>query len=117
MRVVIRTMAAMKDRRHDPDEVRRLLQIRKAEKLSYRELSARSGVPIHVLTHRAHRDARATRSTTSQPSTFVEVVARGDKPMRRTESGVELLLGQVRIRLDCDFDQATLARLLTTIPC
>ncbi len=110
-------MAAMKNQRHDPNEVRRLLQIRKTEKLSYKELSARSGVPIHVLAHRANRDERAARNIASQPGSFVEVVTGGDNPEQADESGVELLLGQVRIRVERGFDQETLTRLLATLPC
>jgi len=104
----------MKNRRHDPEMIRQLLAQRDAEGLTFVQLAERSGVPIHVLHHRAHTDARAAKVSQVEGSAFVEVCA--DVP--RAASGVEILLAQgLRIQLRQGFDQATLSRLLSTVAC
>ena len=108
-------MAAMKKPQQDRNEIRRLLELRKAEGLSYRALAARTGVPIHVLTHRANRDRQAARSAAAKANAFVEVVARED--LSSSGSGIELHVGQVRVQVMRDFDATTLQRLLTVLPC
>ena len=64
----------MRTPRHDPVEVRRLLEQREAESLTYRQLSERSGIPVHVLTYRAIQDRLASREEAPVPAAFVEVV-------------------------------------------
>ncbi len=98
----------------DPDELRRLLTQRDAEGLTFNQLSERSGVPIHVLHHRSRMDARAARLKEAEDSTFVEVRSSEPSP----SAGIELVLPQgLRVQIEPNFDQATLARLLSTIAC
>jgi len=64
----------MRTPRHDPVEVRRLLEMREAESLTYQQLSERSGIPVHVLTYRASQDRLGSRKQAPIPAAFVEVV-------------------------------------------
>ena len=113
-------MAVMPTPHHDPTEIRRLLALRRSEKLTFKQLAARSGVPMHVLSYRAGQESRARQAEASQASAFVEVVAQPDPvpaPSSRC-SGIELLLsGGLRVQLDRDFDESTLTRLLTVVRC
>ena len=112
-------MAVMPTPHHDPTEIRRLLVLRRSEKLTFKQLAARSGVPTHVLSYRASQDRRTRKAEASQVSAFVEVVAQPDPvPPSSRCSGVELLLsGGLRVQLDRDFDESTLTRLLTVVRC
>ena len=111
-------MAVMKKRRHDPDEIRRLLALRKAKSLTFNQLAEQSGVPVHVLHHRAHQDDHVARALAAEGAGFVEVVPTTEEGADANSSGVELLLSRgLRVRLERDFDGATLARLLATVPC
>jgi transcriptional regulator with XRE-family HTH domain len=64
----------MNKSRHGPRELRRLLAVRKAEKLTFKQLAEQSGISLHELHHRAHRDDRADRSKTEELAGFVEIV-------------------------------------------
>ena len=109
--------------RHDPAEIRRLLEVRQAEKLTFQQLSERSGVAVHVLTYRAWQDRRglAARRRAPESAAFVEVVAASsgmEATVAGKSSGIELLHpGGLRIQLERDFDEAALARLLTVVLC
>jgi hypothetical protein len=115
-------MVVMRKHRHDPSEIRRLLDVRQSEKLTYEQLSERSGVPVHVLTYRAAQDRGAQPDAATESVGFVEVVPAAE-PMGEPEastsfSGIELVLpGGARALLDRHFDEGTLARLLTVARC
>ena len=112
----------MRTRRHDAAEIRRLLEIRQSEKLTYEQLSERSGVPVHVLTYRATQDRRKQPASATESPDFVEVVSAAE-PMAESEatrssSGIELVLpGGLRALLDRRFDEGALARLLVVARC
>ncbi len=116
-------MVVMPTPRHDPAEIRRLLELRQAEKLTFDQLSERSGVAVHVLTYRAKQDSRgqAARKKAPESAAFVEVVAASPTPgpaVASNSSGIELLHpGGLRIQLERNFDEAALARLLTVVLC
>ena len=113
------TIAVMRKSHHDRDEVRRLLAQRKAEKLTFQELVDRSGIPIHVFHHRARQDDIAERIGASTENSFVEVIASSPgRAAPNNSTGIELVLPRgVRVQLAPDFDVATLARLLASVPC
>lgn len=116
-------MVVMPTPRHDPAEIRRLLELRRAEKLTFGQLSERSGVAVHVLTYRAWQDrrGRAARRKAPECAAFVEVVGASPAPepaVARNSSGIELMHpGGLRIQLERNFDEAALARLLTVVLC
>lgn len=106
--------------KHAPSEVRRLLELRLAEKLTFNQVSERFGIPVHVLTHRATQDRKAKLIEKAKLGGFVEFVAapQNEPAAIETESGIEILLsGGARIRLDRHFDEATLSRLLSITQC
>jgi transcriptional regulator with XRE-family HTH domain len=108
----------MNKARHDPEELRRLLALRKAKNLTFKQLAVQSGIPIHVLHHRAHRDDHAAQVKANEAAGFVELVPVPAEGLASHPSGIELLLERgLRVRLERDFDEATLARLLATVPC
>lgn len=95
-------------------EVQRWLALRDREGLTYRDLSARSGLPANTLAHWAWRLRREERST-RESAPFVELV-----PAQRHEDSaagrVEILLrGERRVVVDAAIDPAVLARLLVAI--
>ncbi len=114
-------MVGMRKPHHDPTEIRRLLEARKAERLTFKQLSERSGVPVHVLTYRAVQDRRGQANSDPDAVGFVEVFQA--PTMEQAEdiagrSGIELTLpGGLRVALAPDFDEATLARVLSIIGC
>ncbi len=116
-------MVVMPTPRHDPAEIRRLLELRQAEKLTFEQLSERSGVAVHVLTYRAWQDRRdqAARRRAPGSAAFVEVVAASpaiEATVADNSSGIELLHpGGLRIQLERNFDEGALARLLTAVLC
>ena len=111
----------MQTTRHDPTEVRRLLDVRQSEHLTFQQLSERSGVPVHVLTYRAAQDRQGTGTRGSEHGAFVEVVACGqdlETIGSANSAGIEVHLpGGLRVRLDRRFDEAALARLLAIVRC
>ena len=104
----------MRTPRHDPAEIRQLLELRQAEKLTYQQLSERSGVPVHVLSYRASQDRRAARQKESVPATFVEVF---DAPAFSAGS-IEVIgpLGH-RVVVTSSSDTDLLERVLRALPC
>ena len=108
----------MKKSRHDPDELRRLLAVRKAKNLTFKQLAEESGVAVHVLHHRAHQDDRAARAETDERVGFVEIAAVLPEGIADRCSGIELLFDHgLRVRLERSFDEATLSRLLRVVRC
>ena len=112
----------MRTRRHDPVEIRRLLEVRHSEKLTYGQLSERTGVPVHVLTYRASQDRSAQADSATESVGFVEVVSAaggmGEPEVGTRSSGIELVLpGGLRALLDRQFDECALARLLAVARC
>jgi len=111
----------MRTRRHDPTKIRRLLEQRSAEGLTFQKLSELSGVPVHVFTYRASQDRLISGRDGHESTGFVEVIAAGsgdDVAPAARAAGIELLLaGGLRVRLDRDFDEAALSRLLATLRC
>ena len=111
-------MGCMSTPRHDPEEIRHLLDLRQSARLTFKQLSEQSGVPVHVLTYRAGRDRREGESSAAEPCAFVEVVATPSAIGAHESSGIRLVLpGELRVQLDRDFDEATLARLLSVAGC
>ncbi len=114
-------MVGMRKPRHDPTEIRRLLEARQAELLTFKQLSERSGVPVHVLTYRADQDRRAVSTLERDAVGFVEVVQAPAAPQAEAiavSSGIELTLpGGLRVALAPDFDEATLTRVLAIARC
>lgn len=99
---------------HDREHLRRLLAQREAESLTFKQLAERSGIPIHVLHHRAHTDAHAAQAAATAEPKFVEVCTE----QQPSTSGIEVVLPQgLRVRLEPNFDHATLARLLSVVSC
>ena len=114
-------MVAMQSPRHAPTEVRRLLEVRQSENLTFQQLSERSGVPVHVLTYRAAQDRQCAGSPGSEPGAFVEVVACAEENEvsgPANSAGIEVHLpGGLCVRLERSFDEAALARLLSIVRC
>jgi hypothetical protein len=99
---------------HDLDALRRLLKQREDEGLTFKQLSEESGIAIHVLHHRARKDARDALGKPAKAGSFVEITTKPDP----RPSGIELQLSNgVRVQLATDFDEGTLARLLATVSC
>lgn len=112
----------MRTPRSDPAEIRRLLAVRQSERLTYEQLSERSGVPVHVFTYRTAQDRRAQPDSPTESVGFVEVVcateAMAQLEVPRDFSGIELVLPSgLRALLDRQFDEGTLARLLAMARC
>ena len=103
------------------DEIRGLLDLRTSERLTFKQVSERSGVPIHVLTYRAKRDGSTPRAKPPEASAFVELVAESSSVAQSapaTSSGIELQFpGGLRAQLARNFDEATLLRLLSLSRC
>jgi len=108
----------MRTPRHDPADIRRLLEQRDAEGLTYRQLSERSGVPVHVLTYRATQDrldSRERASPQSVAAAFVEVV---DRPEPRTGRSIEVVGPRGhRVVVSSMVDIALLEHVLRDLPC
>ena len=110
----------MSNIKYDQDEVRRLLELRLAENLTYSQVAERFDIPVHVLTHRATQDRKARRLEALRSSSFVEVVSSTERASSNGDncSGIELVLsGGVRARLDRQFDEVALKRVLSVVPC
>jgi hypothetical protein len=111
-------MGGMGKRRHDVAEIRRLLEIRQSEKLTYAEIAKRSGLPVHVLSYRAAQDRYREADTATASASFVEVVPAKEPEGGWESSGIELVLpGGVHALLAREFDDAALARLLAVARC
>lgn len=91
-----------------------MLELRDAEKLTYRQLSERSGIPVHVLTYRASQDRRASRKERPAPGAFVEIL---DVP-EPLEGSLEIVgpLGH-RVVVTSASDTTLLERVLRALPC
>ena len=103
-------MLAMDRRR----EVQRWLALRDREGLTYRNLSARSGIPANTLAHWAWRLRREERST-RESAPFVELVS---APLHEAGAPgrVEIVLrSERRVVVDAAIEPAVLTRLLVAI--
>ena len=114
-------MVAMSNTRHDRAEVRRFLELRETEGLTFKELAKRSGVPVYVLNHRASQDRKARRAEQDGALGFVELVPSTENhasPMASSRSGIDLFLpGGIRVQLDRQFDELTMSRILSIARC
>ena len=102
------------------EHVRQLLEQRRVEHLTFNQLADRSGVPVHVLTHRATQDRKAKLIESAKAGGFIEVVASAGNRLPPSEdaSGIEIVLpGGICARLDRQFDEAALKRLLSIVQC
>ena len=107
-------MVPMRVPRHDPVEVRRLLEQRDAEQLTYRQLSERSGVPVHVLTYRMRQDRLASQRKASVAADFIEVV-----DVSGVSNGSLEVIGPRghRVVVNSLADDGLLERVLRALPC
>ncbi len=104
--------------RHDRTEIRRLLEVRRSERLTYEQLSERSGVPVHVLSYRAAQDRRERPDGKGSRMDFAEIVPAAEPGARINSSGIELVLPcGLHALLDLQFDESALARLLAVTQC
>lgn len=104
--------------RYDRTEVRHLLDVRRAEGLTYEQLSKRSGVPVHVLSYRAAQDRRERQESEVTTTSFAEVVRASGPETCKNASGIELILPcGLRALLDREFDEDALTRLLAVAQC
>lgn len=115
-------MVGMPSAHHAAAEIRRLLSVRQSEKLTFKQLSERSGIPPHVFAYRAAQDRRrAGAESVTESSGFVEVVAAasaGEAEGFDNSSGIELVFpGGLRASLARHFDDTALARLLSVAGC
>ena len=109
-------MVGMQSPRQNPDAIRRLLELRRAESLTFKQLSERSGIPVHVLMYRSNQDRRAQASSSLEAGGFVELV--GVSESRSATSGLEVIMPSgLRVALAVDFDAATLSRVLSHPGC
>ena len=107
--------------RHPIADVRRWLELREAEGLTFKQLAQRSGIPAHVFIYRNAHD-QAAHSQSGPPATgFVEVVASDSKSCAlglAEPSGIELgFPGGLTATLSRDFDSTALSRLLDLLRC
>ena len=106
--------------RYAPDLIRQHLAERKAERLTFAQLTERTGIPLHVFRYRITLDkcrAIQEESGASRPSSFVEVVPSSTDPAP-SSSGIEIrLANNLQIHLAQDFDADTLQRLLSIVRC
>ena len=95
-------------------EIEELFALRKRDGLTWRQLSARSGIPVGTLTVWQQKLRKETAAR------FVEVETAPAPTASSPSSGftIETASG-VRVLVPADFDAAALRRLLTTvgIPC
>ncbi len=107
-------MVGMRTPRHDPAEVRRLLELREAEGLTFQQLSERTGVPMHVLTYRSSQDHLASREVAADSAAFVEVI---DAP--GASAGSLEIIGPRghRVVVTSSVDASLLDRVLRALPC
>lgn len=113
-------MALNGSRAANRDRMRGYLKVREAEDLTYKALSARTGVKIATLARwqRVFRDEGASppveESRNETPSPFVELVV-GNKPSplpAKPSQWFEVLLDGKVIKVPFDFDSAALLKLI-----
>ncbi len=103
---------------HDREEIRRLLQVRADEHLTFQQLADRTGIPAHVFVYRSGQDRPKSPPEASASSRFVELDDRSITGSRNSDSGVTIhLAGGHRIALARNFDAETLGKLLSALPC
>jgi hypothetical protein len=98
-------------KRHRREELVRLLEQRTEEKLTFRELSDRSGIPVPTLGYWASKLRREQVEGDTNPSLVpVDLVDGPAQGPITVEVG-----GGVRLHIERDFDAAHLARLLNVL--
>ena len=103
---------------HPAAEVRRWLEVRASEQLTFDQLAQRSGIPVHVLTYRSAMDRRGAAAAAPAPPGFVEVVPVDDTSRPAAGGCIELTLPRgLRVSLAPDFDDGALRRLLAAVGC
>ena len=108
----------MRKSHYDPAEVRRFLDQRRSDRLTLEQLSVLSGIPIHVFTYRISQEKKAALTAAEVAPTFLELVPSTQPEAPSGSSGTELLLPcGTRAILAPDFDEASLARLLSAARC
>lgn len=99
----------------DREQVRRGLSKREREGLTYRELSARVGVPANTLCHWAWRLRGEAQSEAGAKPAFVELTV-ASRPESATGQRVEIVLrSKRRVIVDAAMDSSTLARLVAAL--
>ena len=102
-------------RRHDHDELRRLIRRRESEGLSFAKLSKESGIPIGTLaswSHRVRQEEGPPARSNGTPK-FVEVIPSGrDEPREEIEVR---LPGGIVVQVPSSIDRPAVMRLLSAI--
>lgn len=99
----------------DREQVRRWFSRREREGLTYRELSARVGVPANTLCHWAWRLRREARSGAVEKPAFVELTV-ASRPEIAVGQRVEIVLrSKRRVIVDAALDSAALTRLVAAL--
>lgn len=103
-------------RRHDPDELRRLIRRREAEGLSYARLSQETGIPVGTLawwSHRLRMEESDSSEGSAAASDFVEVIATG---AGRDSAEIEVRLpGGVAVLVPAGTDRSSVLRVLSAL--
>jgi hypothetical protein len=95
-------------------EVERWLALRDRERLTYLELSRRSGIPANTLAHWTWRLRRESAAQPAAPA-FVELVSTA-APAQEPCSRVEIILrADRRVVVDASIDADALARVLAAV--
>ena len=101
------------------DEMRRLLSRRDRAGLTFRELSAESGVPMSTLSFWAwklRREADESASSADGAGGFVELLARPEIIPEQVGAAIEILLaGDRRVVLRGEIDEARLQRVVRAL--
>ena len=108
----------MQKSQYDPAEVQRFLDQRQAERLTLKQLSDLSGIPIHVFTYRISRNKRAAPAAEQPAPGFLQIVPAPEPHPQSLTSNIELIFPcGTRAVLAPDFDESGLARLFSAARC
>lgn len=103
-------------RRHDPDELRRLIRRREREGLSYARLARETGIPVGTLawwSHRVRREESGSSERSAPSSDFVEVIPTG---VGRESAEIEVRLpGGVAVLVPAGTDLSSVLRVLSAL--
>jgi hypothetical protein len=94
--------------------VRRWLELRDREGLTYAQLSARCGIPVNTLTHWAWRLRKEGAAAVEQPE-FVELVPKPRTAASASPHLVVELRNDLRVHVDADFDPDVLVRVVRAL--
>ena len=105
---------ARRGRRHDPDELRRLIRRREEEGLSYARLSRESGIPVGTLASWSYRVRQEEQAAQETPrSDFVEVIPSG--ALGASDDVEVRLQGGIVVRVPAGTDRAVAIRVLSAV--